>query len=727
MTRDKKSNEWMFYKNFFDNSSELIHSLDQQGCFLRVNKAWKNTLGYTDADLSHISIWDIMKEDSIEHQRQRFQQVKHGEEFAHNQMTLKKKNGGYVELEGSSRAVFDENGRFYSTQGIFRDVTGEKMRQRRTEQTLHRLQALLTQSPSGIILFDETGKYLEISDSISEMLGRPKNEIIGKTFHDMFTEGTAEKYLQDTKQLLKQYEPIVRKDILQIHGKEVVYESRLFRISSDEEGSYIFGAIVNDITKQKALEEAIYTEKELFRTTLMSVGDGIISTDENGKVHMMNPVAEKLTGWSMRDAFGMPMEAVFQILDDQRNSVSENPAQFVLRTGKVTKTENHTILISRSGTETFIEDVAAPIKDKKGQLTGAVLVFRDSREKLEKQKQIEYLSFHDHLTGLYNRRYMEDALKRLDTSRNLPLTIMVLDVNGLKLTNDAFGHETGDKLLIMVTKILKSVCRSDDLIGRIGGDEFLILFPNTDEKSAELIRQRINSKAKKKKLGSVIVSVAIGYAIKTTPEENVEVIEQDADNNMYRDKIKNGKSMKTGTIQAILNNVYKLHKNEEKHTRHVAKYCKKMARALNFTSAEVELIMNAALLHDVGKIIIPDRVLKKDTEYSKDEMEIVRRHAETSYQILKSVDDFAYIADVVLHHHERWDGKGYPQGLKGESIPIMSRIMSIADSYEAMISDRSYRKQLTEKEAIDELRACSGTQFDPVLVEVFISKVLKLE
>jgi PAS domain S-box-containing protein len=157
----------------------------------------------------------------------------------------------------------------------------------------------------------------------------------------------------------------------------------------------------------------------------------------------MNQVAERLTGWNNDEAKGLPFERVFHIVNEYTGEICENPVERVLENAEIVELSNHTILQSRDGRRVPIEDSAAPIRSKDGRITGVVIVFRDFTEKKEKLKEIQYLSYHDHLTGLYNRRYMEDSMDRLDTMRNLPFTIMSIDVNGLKLTNDAFGHKIG--------------------------------------------------------------------------------------------------------------------------------------------------------------------------------------------------------------------------------------------------------------------------------------------
>lgn len=482
--------------------------------------------------------------------------------------------------------------------------------------------------------------------------------------------------------------------------------------------------IVRDITERKKMEEIIDNEKEQYRTTLLSVGDGVISTDNRGKIKIMNPIAEKLTGWSKEEALGKPLEDVFQVINEITKEPCENPAQRVLETGNTIELSNHAVLLSKMVSKTSIEDSAAPIKDGSGRTTGVVIVFRDCTERKEKQKQIEHLSFHDHLTGLYNRTYIEDAVKRLDTRRNLPFTIMVLDVNGLKLTNDAFGHEMGDRLLQTVADIMTEVCRADDIVGRVGGDEFAILLPNTDETQAEAIKQRIIAITSKTTLDSVIVSLAVGFAVKTNVDQDIEIIKMNADNNMYNNKLRYGKTMRNRTIETVLRNINLKYDQEQIHTERVSQYCEAIARAMGFSEKEVSDLKTAGILHDIGKITIPSEMLNKPSKLTKEEFEVIRRHPETGYQMLRSVDEYVPLAESVLFHHERWDGKGYPCGLKGEDIPLEARIIAVADVYEAMTAKRSYQRTKSKEEAVAELERCSGTQFDPDIVKVFVEKVL---
>ena len=482
--------------------------------------------------------------------------------------------------------------------------------------------------------------------------------------------------------------------------------------------------LLSDIVERKRIEKKLFIEKEQFRTTLLSVGDGVISTDNAGRIMVVNPIAEKLTGWSQKEAMGQLLPTVFNIITESTRESRENPVAQVVALGSIIEMPSPTLLISKQGREIPIEDSAAPIRDNEGQITGAVIVFRDFTEKKEKQKQIEYLSFHDHLTGLYNRRYIEDAVRRLDTGRNLPFTVIVLDVNGLKLTNDAFGHEMGNRLLVAIADIMKQSCRADDIIGRVGGDEFVILLPKTDAAQAERIMDRITEIASQTVLDSIIISLAVGFAVKTHSEQDMGSIMRDADQYMYNNKLKHGKMMRSQVIETVLRNINLKYDQEQIHTERVSQYCEAIARVLGFSEKEVDQIKTAGALHDIGKIVVPAELLNKPGKLTDDEYEAIKRHTETGYQMLKSVDEYMGLAEGVLHHHERWDGSGYPGRLKGRNIPREARIIAVADVYEAMTAERPYQRTKSKEEAVSELRRCAGTQFDPEIVEAFVTKVL---
>lgn len=584
---------------------------------------------------------------------------------------------------------------------------------------------LITQMKQGIavheLICDDEGnpvnyRYININESYEKITGLYGKDIIGKTVLDIS--------YNSEKHWIEKFGKVA------LTGESYQYETysheldKYFSVSVYSPRLKQFAMILDDITNRKKTEWLLNIEKQQFETTLLSVADGVISTDNFGNILIINKVAEQLTGWSKTEALGKPLERVFNIIDEFTRKKYDNPIDLVLQTEYNTELINHTILLSKTGIEIPIEDSSAPIKDSDGKITGMVIVFRDVMEKRQKQKQIEYLSFNDYLTGLYNRRYIEDEIKRLDSEKNLPLTVMVLDVNGLKLTNDAFGHEMGDKLLKVAADIMRKVCRECDIIGRIGGDEFIILLPKTDEKQAEKIKNRISEECSKIKLDSVIVSLAIGYAVKNNIKQDIDNIEKNADNIMYKNKIKHGKIMRSETIETVLRNINLKYDQEQIHTEMVSQYCEAIARAMNLSDKEIYDIKTAGVLHDIGKITVSYSLLNKKGILTEEEFKQIKRHTEAGYQILKSVDEYVSLAEAVLYHHERYDGDGYPEGLKGEDIPLEARIISVADSYEAMTSKRPYQMSKTKEEAIAELKKCSGTQFDEEIVRIFIENVL---
>ena len=385
------------------------------------------------------------------------------------------------------------------------------------------------------------------------------------------------------------------------------------------------------------------------------------------------------------------------------------------------------MLVSKNGNELYIEETAAPIKDSQGNISGMILVFRDSTEKIERQKEVEYLSLHDHLTGLYNRRYMHDSIKRLDNVRNLPFSVIYMDVNGLKLVNDTLGHEMGDRLLKKVGETLTSILRSDDIIGRLGGDEFLVLLPKTNKNQTEAIVERISASLRNTELDPVIISLAMGFSVKVDIDQDIEDVLKRAESRMYNDKLRSGKQMRKGLIDNFIRDINTKYEQEKIHSDKVTEYCIKTGKAMGFSKKEISVLKTEAILHDIGKVVIPSNIIMKPAKISEDEYDLVKKHSEKGYQILKSTDEYAVYAEPVLQHHERWDGKGYPEGLKKEDIHLHSRIINIADAYEAMTSGRPYKEAVSKDKAISELKKNRGKQFDPELVNIFIEKVLPNE
>lgn len=300
------------------------------------------------------------------------------------------------------------------------------------------------------------------------------------------------------------------------------------------------------------------------------------------------------------------------------------------------------------------------------------------------------------------------------------MSIVMGDVNGLKLVNDSFGHATGDEILKKVAEAIRSGCRADEIIARIGGDEFVVLLPKTDASESERIIQRIKDLLLKEKIGSIALSVSFGFATKSNEKEKVQDVFKKAEDNMYQRKLFESPRMKANTIRAIMSTLHEKNKMEEQHSNRVSVLCKSMGEALGLPLNKIEELKSVGLLHDIGIIGIDENIVNKPGKLTDIEWKEMKRHPEIGYRILSTVNDMAEMAKYVLHHHERWDGKGFPCGLKEEEIPLMSRIIAIANDYDYMTSEMNEKIALTEEIALEALQKKAGSHFDPKLVSVFI-------
>lgn len=470
---------------------------------------------------------------------------------------------------------------------------------------------------------------------------------------------------------------------------------------------------------------ALKREKERLKTTLLSVGDGVIATDEHGRVEIINSVAQTLTGWSRKDALGQPFERVFRLIDEYTREPCEDPIKKVLSSGKPMGLANHSILISKRGDEKPIADSAAPIRNSDGEVTGVVLVFRDVEEEKQRVEEIEYLSYHDQLTGLYNRRFSEEQLREWDNARNLPLSIVMADLNNLKLVNDTFGHAVGDQFLKKAAQIFKAVCRSNDMVARWGGDEFILLLPQTTAEETGLVVNRIERALQQETIQAISISMALGWCTKQKVDQDIHAVFRDAENHMYRAKLFQSSGVRGDTIQALMMALYEKNKREEQHSKRVSALCRHVGKELGLSDSEVDELGIVGLFHDIGKIAIEEQILNKTGVLTADEWEEIMRHSEVGYRLLGAVPDMKDVASYVLAHHERWDGNGYPKGIKGENIPLQSRIVAICDAYDAMVGERPYRKSLSKQEALQELRRNAGTQFDPSIAQACVEAITR--
>lgn len=380
----------------------------------------------------------------------------------------------------------------------------------------------------------------------------------------------------------------------------------------------------------------------------------------------------------------------------------------------------------------------------------------------------------DATTGLYNHRYFSEHIEiEFHRARryNASLSVIMLDLDYFKSVNDIYGHEFGDLVLIQLARLLKKTVRTYDIVTRFGGEEFVIISPGIDRNSALNLAQRLLNVVNLYNFGNFNhkVKLKLSIAVASYPEDNVikginlielnERIlhkakelggnrvfssldikeekqitfapEEEYDNVIFlRDKIhKLTKRTNESLIEAIFAFAKAIELKDHytgEHVERTVEYSIGIAKALGLPKEETEYIRQASILHDLGKIGISEKILKKRSKLSPKEILEIRKHPQIAADILRPIHFLHSIIPLILYHHARWDGRGYPHGLKGDEIPVGARIVAIADVYQALISDRPYRKAFSKYQAIKIIKRGSGTQFDPNIVNVFIN-ILKRE
>lgn len=399
--------------------------------------------------------------------------------------------------------------------------------------------------------------------------------------------------------------------------------------------------------------------------------------------------------------------------------------------------EKHTVykgeypIITACGEKKWVFEQGSGIYDNDDVVIALEGIIIDITERKNKEEEILYLNQYDVLTGVYNRRWFESNRENIFAEKNLPISVLVGDINGLKLINDTLGHQTGDLYIKEVARIIKKCCSQKYIIARTGGDEFIVVMPNTETQVAFDVLSRIQSECKNDRFdvfeGNHYLSISLGFATKTHKNENIEDVIKTAEDHMYRRKLLEGKSIHSTLISSMQTTLYERSHETKEHSVRLAVLSKKIGEVLKLSQNKLDELELLAMLHDIGKIGIDDSILNKPGKLTDAEWEQMKRHPEIGYRIAASSPELVSIANYILSHHEHWDGLGYPRGLKGEDIPIQSRIVAVVDAYDAMTNDRPYRKRLSNEFALEEIKSNSGKQFDPKIVQEFTKIIVSQE
>ena len=611
------------------------------------------------------------------------------------------------------------------------DITERKEAEKTSKENVFRFQSLFNEMSAGAAIYKvlndgQYGKDYIIRDFNKAALkaeGKEKTEVLGKSLYDIRPNIDEYGLIPVFQKVWKTGEPAYYPTKIYVDDKFCNwYENRVYKLPSGE-----IVAIFQDVTEKSLAEEAVKKQNDLFVSLLKILPVGVLMVDSaEGKPLVVNETGKALLGSGiLPDANEHNLSEVYKAYKgDTQKQYPANEMPVTLGMKGIKSHIDDMVVERPDGSRILLEVFGTPVNDAQGKPWASLVTFMDVTDRKNAENELLYLSYHDHLTGLYNRRYFEQELKNLDTPENLPLSIIMFDVNGLKLVNDSFGHDLGDILLKKSAEAIKKACREKDIAARIGGDEFVILLPKTTAGESLQISNQIKELASNEKVANMELSISYGYDTKKTDKQSIIEIIANAENHMYRHKLYERSSIRSKITDLIMNTLFEKSNREAAHSNRVSSICQSIASKMNMSKDAVNKMKIAGLIHDIGKIGVDESILNKPGSLTLEERSFIERHPEIGWRLLSSTDEFSELAKFVLSHHENWDGTGYPNGLKGEAIPLEARIISVADAYDAMTSERSYRNKLSKEGAVKELKMCSGTQFDPEIVDVFINQVL---
>ena len=372
----------------------------------------------------------------------------------------------------------------------------------------------------------------------------------------------------------------------------------------------------------------------------------------------------------------------------------------------------------------YFETVISPIFNKDKTIIGVVGVSRDITEQENRYKEMLYVSTHDYLTDLYNRKIYDEKLNQMKKDKDFPFALINMDLNGLKLINDAYGHHDGDLAIKKTAELLMKSAKKSYMVSRVGGDEFTVIIPQASKRDVTAFIHKLKANFKDEKIHFMDLSIAVGYCISNDDSMTIDEIKKLAENDMYKEKILEKERYKNHAVSAINESLKHKIDYHKKHIERVIEYAKRFGNILQFNKEEQLVIEKAAEFYDIGKIALPDEILFKKGTLTQEEFDIVKTHTNVGYNLLKSAQNYSDIAIYAKTHHERYDGTGYPDGLEAEEIPYISRVLSVIESFVAMTSERPYRKKKSIEEAKKELIELKHKQFDPKIVSLFIEKII---
>lgn len=577
--------------------------------------------------------------------------------------------------------------------------------------------ALLEHLPHPILQISQAEKLLYANQSFIRFFQDffPKAEITIQAGMDFLTIASYLNFPSECAQLFFQAETPEKNKILNREYKNnqasAHFQIQALPIQSAKKRSSCL-ILFTDLTELLASQQELGLMQERLKSAIQA---------NHSFVYEWNVKEDQVTSSGHLDAPDKNMISSFQdilsrIHPEDRQAFRNKTLQFI--EGKYDSIQQDFRTISPSGAYKWVSNNGRAIsRDENGKVVRFVGTVTDISDRKKYETDIQYLATHDLLTSLQNRNAFETFTENRTFSHEL---LLVADMDGLKPMNDIHGHQFGDLALKRIASLLNKHFHDADFIGRIGGDEFAIILPALRR---EEITDRIEALKHTIKLQTDLpmeTNLSIGYAY-SRRAESFESMFQRAEDRMYKDKLTNRTSSKASVVLSLMRSLQEKKLETEAHCRRVEEYCVAIAEKMRLDYHIINELRLLAKLHDIGKIAIPMEILNKPGPLSEDEWLMMKQHSAIGARIVSASPNLDTIAEGILHHHEHWDGHGYPEGRKGTEIPLTARILCLVDAYDAMTSQRTYNTAKNREEALRELILCSGSQFDPFITELFIT------
>lgn len=638
---------------------------------------------------------------------------------------IRHKEGQVIWIEHNCMPAFDNTGNCLGYRANNRDVTERILAEKTTKKSEERYKILFEHAVEGIMVVQDD--YVKICNpKLCEITGYSREKLMSVPFVQFIYFEDIHPYLIHTQDISDENTVLNKSEYRVIYSNGEIRWLELTGIGIEWDGKPASLRFAVDVTQRKVTEDALRRSEEKYRFLTENTSDVIwIYNVTYDLFEYVSPSVNHLLGRSQREIYA---EKLSSLVDGEMKEsflkAVQNRAEKFIESKEVDCSFIDEVQ-QRDCENTLVwTEISSRYRMNANGDVELIGVSRNVEERKQHEAKVLYLSYYDQLTGLNNRRYYEEKLEFLNQEAHLPVSLIVADVNGLKLTNDAFGHAAGDRLLIKISETLKKAIRKEDVLARIGGDEFVYVLPKTDAIEAKLFVEGLKRQLDKISTEDVIVSISLGFETKVDKDQNIEEVFSRAEDFMYKRKLTESRSMKSATFKKILQKMNTTYPELTRLSVQVSKLCKDFALKLKFSDAEIQDIGMLGLIYDVGKVGIDPEIVNNEGQLSINQYQEFKRHPEIGYQILRSTPEFAHLADFVLCHHEHYDGTGYPRHIQADLIPLQARILAIVTYFIELISDAKNKEPMSFKEAIDLLNQESGKLFDPVLVKCFVEMLM---